>query len=58
MSCCMYVVCATGSYNADIKSAFLAFVACCVFAAGLVVPGISWGPLGTALVAADYDAPL
>lgn len=43
---------------AGAKSAFLAFVACYVFAAGLVVPGNIWAPLDTALVAADNDAPL
>ncbi len=53
----MYAVYATGSYNADLKAA-LAFAACYVFAAGLVVPGISWGHVDTAMVAAHNDAPL
>lgn len=41
-----------------LSAVLFAIVACYVFAAGLVVPGNSWGSLDTALVAAHNDAPL
>ncbi len=55
MSCCLYAVHATGSYNAGLKSTCLAVEACHVWAAGFVVLGNSWWPLDTALVAAHND---